>query len=123
VRVIFLIVFGAAGTLARYGLDGWIQYRVGSVFPAGTLTINVLGCLILGVIGQFGLNHITVSPDLRIGLTIGLMGGFTTFSTFGWDTVRMLEEGELIKALIYVAASVIGGLIAMMIGMRVGDSL
>jgi CrcB protein len=51
------------------------------------------------------------------------MGGFTTFSTFGWDTVRMLEEGELIKALIYVAASVIGGLIAMMIGMRVGDSL
>jgi len=123
VRVIFLIVFGAAGTLARYGLDGWIQYRVGSVFPAGTLTINVLGCLFLGVIGQFGLNHITVSPDLRIGLTIGLMGGFTTFSTFGWDTVRMLEEGELIKALIYVAASVIGGLIAMMIGMRVGDSL
>jgi fluoride exporter len=123
VRVIFLIVFGAAGTLARYGLDGWIQYRVGSVFPAGTLTINVLGCLILGAIGQFGLNHITVSPDLRIGLTIGLMGGFTTFSTFGWDTVRMLEEGELTKALIYVAASVIGGLIAMMIGMRVGDSL
>jgi CrcB protein len=96
---------------------------VGSVFPAGTLTINVLGCLFLGVIGKFGLNHITVSPDLRIGLTIGLMGGFTTFSTFGWDTVRMLEEGELIKALIYVAASVIGGLIAMMIGMRVGDSL
>jgi fluoride exporter len=123
VRIILLIIFGAAGTLARYGLDGWIQYRVGPVFPTGTLTINVLGCLALGVIGQFSLNHISVSPDLRIGLTIGLMGGFTTFSTFGWDTVRMLEEGEWIKASIYVGASVLGGLIAMMMGMRVGDAL
>jgi fluoride exporter len=123
VRIIFLVVFGALGTLARYGLDGWIQYRVGSVFPAGTLTINLLGCLFLGLIGQFGLNHITVSPDLRIGLTIGLMGGFTTFSTFGWDTVRMLEEGEWTKASLYVGASVLGGLIAMIIGMRVGDAL
>jgi CrcB protein len=123
VRIIFLIIFGAVGTLARYGLDGWIQYRVGSVFPAGTLTINLLGCLILGVIGQFSLNHITVSPDLRIGLTIGLMGGFTTFSTFGWDTVRMLEEGEWSKASLYVGASVLGGLIALMLGMRMGDAL
>jgi CrcB protein len=122
-RIVFLVVFGALGTLARYGLDGVIQYRVGSVFPAGTLTINVLGCLLLGVIGQFGLNHINVSPDLRIGLTIGLMGGFTTFSTFGWDTVRMLEEGEWTKASLYVGASVLGGLIAMMLGMRVGDAL
>lgn len=122
-RIILLIVFGALGTLARYGLDGAIQYRVGSVFPAGTLTINLLGCLVLGVIGQFGLNHITVSPDLRVGLTIGLMGGFTTFSTFGWDTVRMLEEGEWTKASLYVGASVLGGLVAMMLGMRVGDAL
>jgi CrcB protein len=123
VRIILLIVFGAAGTLARYGLDGWIQYRVDSAFPAGTLTINLLGCLCLGIIGRFSLNHITVSPDLRIGLTTGLMGGFTTFSTFGWDAVRMLEEGQWTKASIYVGASVLGGLIAMMLGMRVGDAL
>jgi fluoride exporter len=122
-RIIFLVVFGAAGTLARYGLDGWIQYRVGPVFPAGTLTINLLGCLLLGLIGQFSLNHIAVSPDLRIGLTIGLMGGFTTFSTFGWDTVRMLQEGEWTKASIYVGASVLGGLMAMILGMHVGDAL
>ena len=122
-RIVLLIVFGAAGTLARYGLDGWIQYRVGSAFPAGTLTINLLGCLCLGMIGRFSLNHIAVSPDLRIGLTTGLMGGFTTFSTFGWDTVRMLEEGQWTKASIYVGASVLGGLIAMILGMRVGDAL
>jgi CrcB protein len=75
------------------------------------------------MIGRFSLNHIAVSPDLRIGLTTGLMGGFTTFSTFGWDTVRMLEEGQWTKASIYLGASVLGGLIAMMLGMCVGDAL
>jgi CrcB protein len=123
VRILLLIAFGAAGTLARYGLDGWIQYRVGARFPAGTLAINLLGCLLLGVIGEFSLNHISVPPDWRIGLTIGLMGGFTTFSTFGWDTVRMLNDGEWMKALLYVGASVLGGIICMIAGMRLGNAL
>ena len=97
-RVVLLIVFGATGTLARYGLDGAIQQRVGTRFPAGILAINLIGCLLLGLIGQFSLNHISVPPDWRIGLTVGLMGGFTTFSTFGWDTVRMLNDGEWMRA-------------------------
>jgi len=123
VRIVLLIVFGAAGTLARYALDGWIQYRVGSAFPAGTLTVNLLGCLLLGATAQFSLNHISVPPDWRIGLTIGLMGGFTTFSTFGWDSARMLGNGEWTKALIYIGASVVGGILAMMAGMRLGNAL
>ena len=123
VRLILLMVFGAAGTLARYGLDGWIQYRAGPSFPFGTLTINLLGCFFLGAIGQFGLNHLSMPPDLRIGLTTGLMGGFTTFSTFGWDSVRMLESGEWPRALTYIGASVLGGLAAMMLGMRAGNAL
>ncbi len=122
-RIVLLIAFGATGTLARYGLDGWIQYRVGARFPAGTLAINLLGCLLLGVIGEFSLNHISVPPDWRIGLTIGLMGGFTTFSTFGWDTVRMLNDGEWLKAIVYVGASVLGGIICMIAGMRLGNAL
>jgi len=62
-------------------------------------------------------------PDLRIGLTTGLMGGFTTFSTFGWDSVRMLELGEWPRALVYIGASVLGGLAAMLLGMRAGNVL
>jgi CrcB protein len=123
VRIVLLIVFGAAGTLARYGLDGWIQHRVGSAFPAGTLTINLLGCLLLGTVAEFSLNHISVPPDWRIGLTIGLMGGFTTFSTFGFDSVRMLQDGEWTKALIYIGASVVGGILAVMAGIRLGNAL
>ena len=122
-RIVLLIVFGAVGTLARYGLDGWIQYRVGSAFPAGTLTVNLLGCLLLGTIAEFSLNHISVPADWRIGLTIGLMGGFTTFSTFGWDSLRMLQDGEWTKALLYIGASVVGGILAMMVGMRLGNAL
>ena len=122
-RIVLLIVFGAVGTLARHGLDGWIQYRVGSAFPAGTLTVNLLGCLLLGTIAEFSLNHISVPADWRIGLTIGLMGGFTTFSTFGWDSLRMLQDGEWTKALLYIGASVVGGILAMMVGMRLGNAL
>ena len=122
-RIILLLVFGGLGTLARYGLDGWIQYRTGPSFPTGILTVNLLGCFLLGTIGQFGLNHLSMPPDLRIGLTTGLMGGFTTFSTFGWDSVHMLEIGEWQRALTYVGASVAGGLIAMMLGMRLGNAL
>ena len=118
-----LIVFGAAGTLARYGLDGWIQGRAGAGFPFGTMTINILGCFLLGAIGQFGLNHLSVPPDVRIGLTTGLMGGFTTFSTFGWDSVRMFQSGEWQRALTYIVVSVLGGLVAMLIGMRAGNAL
>ncbi len=122
-RIILLVLLGGAGTLARYGLDGWIQYRTGPGFPFGILTINLLGCFLLGTIGQYSLNHLSVSPDLRIGLTTGLMGGFTTFSTFGWDSVRMIEQGEWPRALIYIVASVLGGLLAVMLGIRLGDTI
>jgi len=120
--MILLMVFGAAGTLARYGLDGWIQNRLGLSFPAGTLIVNILGCFLLGVIGEYSLAHLSVPPDWRIGLTTGMMGAFTTFSTFSWESVRMLETGEWARAAVYVGASLLGGLAAMMLGMRLGNA-
>jgi CrcB protein len=117
------MVFGMAGTLARYGLDGWIQGRLGPGFPAGTLTVNVLGCFLLGGIGQYSLTHLWVPPDWRIGLTTGMMGAFTTFSTFGWESVRMLEMGEWSRAIFYIGASLVFGLLAMMLGIRLGNAL
>ncbi|HXJ94273.1 MAG TPA: CrcB family protein [Terriglobia bacterium] len=79
--LLLLVVFGSIGTLARYGLQGVIQYRAGSAFPAGTLMVNLLGCFLLGGIGQYSLMHIAVPADWRIGLTVGFFGAFTTFST------------------------------------------
>ena len=120
-RIFLLVVFGAIGTLARYGLQGLVQDRTGSGFPSGTLVVNLSGCLLLGAIGQYSLHHLSVPPDWRIGITIGFFGAFTTFSTFGWETIHMLEDGEWSKALVYVGASLIGGLIAVKAGMKLGD--
>jgi CrcB protein len=121
--LLMLIVFGSAGTLARYGLQGWVQARTGAGFPSGTLAVNLIGCLLLGAIGQYSLNHLSVPPEWRVALTIGFLGAFTTFSTFGWETVRMMQDGEWGKVLLYVGSSVLGGVVAMLLGMRLGNSL
>ena len=92
-------------------------------FPFGTLIVNVVGSFAMGLFAGYFAFRPGIPQHLRLFLTTGILGGFTTFSTFGWDAVRMLEEGQWTKASIYVGASVLGGLIAMMLGMRVGDAL
>lgn len=122
-RILLLVIFGAAGTLARYGLQGLVQYRTGPGFPSGTLVVNLTGCFLLGLVGQFALHRLAFPPEWRIGITLGFFGAFTTFSTFGWETVKMLEDGEWLKAALYVGASVIGGVLAALMGMRLADGL
>jgi len=89
-RILLIALFGAAGTLARYGLQGVIQTRAGSTFPHGTLVVNLTGCFFLGLIGQFTLNRMIISPDWRVAIAVGFFGGYTTFSSFGWETAKML---------------------------------
>ena len=120
-QLALLLVFGALGTLARYGLQGLVQFRTGESFPTGTLTVNLLGCFLLGAVGQFALHRLSIPVEWRMGITIGFFGAFTTFSTFGYETVRMLEDGEWSKAALYVGASVLGGLLAVVAGIRLGD--
>jgi fluoride exporter len=122
-QIILLIFFGAVGTLARYGLQGLVQNRTGPGFPNGTLGVNLLGCFLLGGVGQYALNHLAFPPEWRVALTIGFFGAFTTFSSFSWDTVHMLEDGEWMKAGAYVCASVIGGLVLLRIGMVLADRM
>ena len=122
-KILLLVVFGIAGTLARYGLQGAVQFRTGSSFPSGTLVVNLLGCFFLGIIGQFALNHISFSPEWRVGLTIGFFGAFTTFSSFSWETVHLLEDGDWLRATVYVGASVILGIGLLRIGMWLADRL
>ena len=122
-RISLLVVFGIAGTLARYWLQGFVQYRTGSSYPSGTLFVNLIGCFLLGVVAQYGLTHLTIPADWRIGITVGFFGAFTTFSAFSYETARMLEDGEWTRAGTYVLSSVIGGLVAVFCGMRIGDRI
>jgi fluoride exporter len=123
VRILLLIVFGSAGTLARYALQGLVQYRTDSSFPYGTLVVNLLGCFLLGGVGQFALERLVIPPDWRVAITIGFFGAFTTFSSFSWETVQMLQDGEWTRAIIYVSLSVIGGLLLALTGIRIAERI
>jgi len=118
-RILLLIVFGSMGTLSRYALQGLVQFHTDSVFPAGTMVVNLLGCFLLGVVGQFGLDHLAFPPDWRIAITVGFFGAFTTFSSFSWETVHLFEDGDWVRACVYVSVSLLGGLLLLRTGMRV----
>jgi fluoride exporter len=122
-RILLITVFGAIGTLSRYALQGMVQYRTGPVFPTGTLAVNLSGCLLVGFLGQLTMNRMVVPPEWRLAMTIGFLGGYTTFSSFGWETAKMLEDGEWLRAGIYVAASVIAGILLTVLGIHVANRI
>ena len=96
----------AIGGGARYLIGPWIQNRTGAVFPIGTLVINVLGSLIMAFIFRYAMESAAVRPEVRVMLTTGFCGGFTTFSTFSYETVRLIEDGDWHRASWYVALSI-----------------
>jgi CrcB protein len=119
-QLIFLALAGALGALSRYALGGIVQKIAGAGFPFGTLAINVLGCLAIGYIMQLALNSDIISPNLRIIVTIGFLGAFTTFSTFSYETMKLLEDGALVSAIMNVASNLGLGLLATLLGMFLG---
>jgi len=120
-QLALIAIFGAVGTLARYGLQGLVQVRAGSAFPYGTLLINLTGCFFLGLIGQFTMNRVVLPADWRVAITVGFFGGYTTFSSFGWETAKMSEDGEWLRASAYVGASVLAGLALSIAGIRLAN--
>lgn len=102
--------------MARYGLGEWVQSRAGFAFPWGTLAVNVLGCLLIGFAVRY-LGTVRVSDELRAFVGVGLLGAFTTFSTFGYETVALLEEGAWGRAALYSLGSVALGVLAVYVGM------
>jgi CrcB protein len=122
-KTLLIALFGALGTLTRYGLQGIVQIRIGGAFPYGTLLINLTGCLLLGFLGQLTLNRMLIPPEWRVALTIGFFGGYTTFSSFGWETAKMLEDGEWLRAATYVGASVFAGLLLSITGIHLANKL
>jgi CrcB protein len=120
-RLFLIAVFGAIGTLARYGLQGLVQIRTGSTFPYGTLLINLTGCFLLAILYQSTLNRLVISPDLRVAIGVGFFGGYTTFSSFGWETAKLLEDGEWFRATTYVTASVVAGILLSVAGIRLAN--
>jgi fluoride exporter len=121
--IIGVAVAGAVGALARYGLGGWIADRLPVSFPWDTLVVNVTGSFLLGLLFVLTTERYAVSPALRATLTIGLVGAYTTFSTFSLETFRLIEDGAWWLAGLNAVASVALGLVAVYGGVVVGRSL
>jgi len=106
-QVIAIAVGGAFGSVLRYGLSTWVHTFVGRGFPYGTLAVNVLGCLAMGVLFVLLVERMGESAVWRAGLLIGVLGGFTTFSTFSIETFNLIEQGAMAKAAGNMAASLV----------------
>lgn len=119
-RLLWICLGGAAGTGARYLLSGWMLSLLGPAFPWGTLAVNALGSFLLGLVMQIGLSTEWLTPTLRLALATGVMGGFTTYSTFSYETLKLLEDRALGMAALNVGATLLGCLGAVFLGVAAG---
>ena len=119
VRFLLVCLGGAAGTGARYLFGLGVQRLTGGGFPWGTIGVNLVGSFLIVVIMQLGLVKQTISPDLRVILTTGVMGGFTTYSAFNYETVQFLRTGATGFALLNVGVTLVGCLLAAGLGFLV----
>lgn len=111
-RLLAICLGGAVGTAGRYLLAIWLPTVAGTAFPWATLTVNVAGSFLLGAIMQTGMTTEVMSPTLRLALTTGVMGGFTTYSTFNYETLNYFSEGAWATGLLNIGATVVVCLVA-----------
>lgn len=116
-------VGGALGALARHSLDRLIERRFTSLFPWSTFAINLSGCLLIGVLIAALVDRHGTPAWLRVGLVVGLVGGYTTFSTFAQETLDLLEDGQAGLAFAYAAGSVCVGVAAVFAGLSLGRAI
>ena len=119
---LYIAVGGALGAIARFAVGGWVQQAAGPEFPWGTLVVNISGALLLGFL-YVVLEGAPASREWRAFLGIGVCGGYTTFSTFSYETARLLQDGQLGRAGAYMAASTLLCVAAALIGFRLAATV
>jgi fluoride exporter len=115
-RLLWICLAGAVGTGARYLVAVWAAQRLGSTFPYGTLVVNLVGCFAIAAVMHAAL-VLSWSPTLRSAITIGFLGGLTTYSSFNYETTRLIEEGAFGTAAMNAAATIFGSFIAGYLGL------
>ena len=122
-QVMAIAIGGASGALLRFWTSQGVHLLFGRSFPFGTLAVNVIGSFLMGILTVYLLERTQLSPEWRAALLIGLLGAFTTFSTFSIETFNLLEQGEQLKALMNVVLSVGLCLVATGLGLLIGRQL
>ena len=121
-RLLLIAAAGALGTAARYLLGIWIVQRLGGGFPYATVAVNLAGCFLIGAAIPAGMAH-GWSDTARLALTVGLLGGFTTYSSFNHETIRLIQTGAPGAALLNVGLTVVGGLAMGWLGLLAGSAM
>ena len=121
--IISIAIGGAAGSLCRYGMSNGIYLLIGRSFPYGTLAVNILGSFIMGIVYILMIERASISEELRAGITIGLLGAFTTFSTFSIETINLIESGEILKAGLNILFSVTLCVVGCWLGMNLSRQI
>lgn len=120
--LVVIAMGGALGALSRFAMGNWFQGMLGSAFPWGTWAVNAIGSLALGF-AMIWLTHTLASSELRHFVVMGLLGSFTTFSTFSFETVEMLQEGLWMRAGAYAIGSVAVGILAVVAGAAAASAI
>ncbi len=118
--VVLVFVGGGLGSVLRYAFATAVQRTLPGSFPAGTFLVNLVGCFAVGLVGALGLERAALSPEARTFLMVGILGGFTTFSSFAWETLGLLSVRDLARAGLYVGGSVVLGLFGAVVGRALG---
>lgn len=115
-EVIIVTIGGGFGSAARYLVSTWAAARFGAEFPYGTLIVNIVGCFIIGAFVTMTTERLIISPYWRLFVTVGIVGGFTTFSSFSYETMHLLQETDVLRAFYNVGLNVIVGFSATWLG-------
>jgi CrcB protein len=116
VAVLLVGAGGFIGSAARYAAGGMVHRFTGFTFPWGTVAVNIFGCFLIGLIAALSESRQMLTPEIRLLVMVGVLGGFTTFSTFGFETFQLLRDGELLRAIFYAGIQLLAGLIMVWIG-------
>ncbi|MCK9407869.1 MAG: fluoride efflux transporter CrcB [Bacteriovoracaceae bacterium] len=121
-KYLFIGLGGFLGSIARFGLASLVQTKTESLFPYGTMLVNIIGCFFIGLLMTLFQERFVVSQNVRLLLIIGILGGFTTFSSFSYDTFALIKSGNLFAAGLNAGMSLFGCLIATWAGFYAGEN-
>ena len=122
-QILAIAAGGSIGAVMRYLVSTGVYNYLGRGFPYGTLAVNVLGSLLMGLLYELFLQRLSVSPEVRAILLVGFLGAFTTFSTFSIETITLIEQGDVFKAVVNMLASVILCVVAAWLGLQLARQL
>ena len=122
-QISVIMLGGAFGAAARYLVTIKVTEKLGNSFPFGTLSVNVIGSFVMGLLAIFLVERFELEPLLKLGIFVGFLGAFTTFSTFSMDALSLFEQGQSLKALTYILSSVVLSVLAVWLGILLGKTL